>query len=115
MKQEKFISLKELKELRIRTGKWISKHSYTKNRIAFQYTIKESKQGKHKKDVSRYHLFNIYTLKHLESYDTTRIYNSGSVGGFGCWSEDTSKTTQKEVKTFNIIDNAIFDLVNKHK
>ena len=84
---------------------------YTKNRKCFSYELSKIKGG----EITRYLLFDNSTLKHLESYDTTRHYNNGSICGFGCLTEDTSKTTQKKVKTYNNIDNKIFELVNLYK
>ena len=111
MKKEIYIPLSKIKELRENTGVYILRSDYTKNRVCFHYEL--SKKGN--KEISRYILFDNSTLKYLESYDTTRYYNNGSIAGFGCLMEDTSKTTQCEVKIFNSVDDKIFKLVNKYR
>ena len=103
--------LARIKELRKETDKFIMQSPYTKDRVCFSYEL--SKKGN--RDIERYHLFNKYTLKHLESYDTTRYYNSGSIGGFGCLTEDTTKTKQNKVLEDNDIDKKIFKLVSEYK
>ena len=111
MKREIYIPLSKIKELRKDTGAYVMRSAYTKDRVCFHYEL--SKKGK--KEISRYHLFDNNTLKHLESYDTTRYYNNGSMAGFSCSIEDTSRTKQNEVKVHNDTDKKIFKLVKEYQ